>query len=131
MTRILVTTDVSELGHGALAHAHRVADREGAAPPPVSAHRCPRGGSVHWRVMPRVPVKPEVMSPVGGEAQLRAAVEAGADAVFFGVNPARDQAGRAGRADGPRFIATSAAGLNPRCASCGRNVGHGRPDGDR
>ncbi|GGK13906.1 protease [Deinococcus malanensis] len=26
------------------------------------------------------------MSPVGGEAQLRAAVEAGADAVFFGVN---------------------------------------------
>lgn len=36
--------------------------------------------------MPRVRVKPEVMSPVGGEAQLRAAVEAGADAVFFGVN---------------------------------------------
>lgn len=31
--------------------------------------------------------KPEVMSPVGGYAQLRAAVEAGADAVFFGVNP--------------------------------------------
>ena len=33
MTRILVTTDVSELGHGALAHPHRVAGREGAAPP--------------------------------------------------------------------------------------------------
>lgn len=31
--------------------------------------------------------KPEVMSPVGGHAQLQAAVEAGADAVFFGVNP--------------------------------------------
>lgn len=29
--------------------------------------------------------KPEVMSPVGGLSQLRAAVEAGADAVFFGV----------------------------------------------
>lgn len=29
--------------------------------------------------------KPEVMSPVGGHEQLRAAVEAGADAVFFGV----------------------------------------------
>ncbi|WP_438503487.1 DUF3656 domain-containing U32 family peptidase [Deinococcus alpinitundrae] len=29
--------------------------------------------------------KPEVMSPVGGWPQLRAAVEAGADAVFFGV----------------------------------------------
>ncbi|EYB67738.1 peptidase U32 [Deinococcus phoenicis] len=30
-------------------------------------------------------MKPEVMSPVGGWPQLRAAVEAGADAVFFGV----------------------------------------------
>ena len=45
---------------------------------------------------PRPPRKPEVMSPVGGEAQLRAAVEAGADAVFFGVNPLRGS----GRADG-------------------------------
>ena len=44
--------------------------------------------------MPRPRVKPEVMSPVGGEAQLRAAVEAGADAVFFGVNFGH------GRADG-------------------------------
>ncbi|WP_103128468.1 U32 family peptidase [Deinococcus aerius] len=35
--------------------------------------------------MPRARVKPEVMSPVGGWPQLRAAVEAGADAVFFGV----------------------------------------------
>ncbi|WP_425430315.1 DUF3656 domain-containing U32 family peptidase [Deinococcus planocerae] len=33
----------------------------------------------------RARVKPEVMSPVGGWPQLRAAVEAGADAVFFGV----------------------------------------------
>ncbi|WP_417323648.1 hypothetical protein [Deinococcus caeni] len=61
--------------------------------------------------MPRVPVKPEVMSPVGGEAQLRAAVEAGADAVFFGVNPARDQAGRAGRADGAGFHARAKVGF--------------------
>ncbi|MFC3834527.1 MULTISPECIES: U32 family peptidase [Deinococcus] len=44
--------------------------------------------------MPRPRVKPEVMSPVGGDAQLRAAVEAGADAVFFGVNFGH------GRADG-------------------------------
>ncbi len=36
------------------------------------------------------------MSPVGGEAQLRAALEAGADAVFFGVNPLAGD----GRADG-------------------------------
>ncbi|WP_425147040.1 DUF3656 domain-containing U32 family peptidase [Deinococcus sp.] len=34
----------------------------------------------------RTPVKPEVMSPVGGHAQLQAAVEAGADAVFFGLD---------------------------------------------
>ncbi|MFN4251022.1 DUF3656 domain-containing protein [Deinococcus sp.] len=61
--------------------------------------------------MPRVPVKPEVMSPVGGEAQLRAAVEAGADAVFFGVNPARDQVGRAGRADGAGFHARAKVGF--------------------
>lgn len=32
------------------------------------------------------------MSPVGGEAQLRAAVEAGADAVFFGVNAPKGDA---------------------------------------
>lgn len=49
-------------------------------------------------------VKPEVMSPVGGQAQLRAAVEAGADAVFFGVNPL----GGGGRADG------SGAGFHAR-----------------
>ena len=36
------------------------------------------------------------MSPVGGHAQLKAAVEAGADAVFFGVNPLP----QSGRADG-------------------------------
>ncbi len=36
------------------------------------------------------------MSPVGGHAQLKAAVEAGADAVFFGVNPLQGD----GRADG-------------------------------
>ena len=35
---------------------------------------------------PRTPVKPEVMSPVGGYPQLQAAVEAGADAVFFGLD---------------------------------------------
>ncbi|WP_278911846.1 U32 family peptidase [Deinococcus wulumuqiensis] len=46
--------------------------------------------------MPRPAVKPEVMSPVGGHAQLKAAVEAGADAVFFGVNPLP----QSGRADG-------------------------------
>lgn len=40
-------------------------------------------------------MKPEVMSPVGGLAQLKAAVEAGADAVYFGVNPLGE-----GRADG-------------------------------
>lgn len=44
----------------------------------------------------RLHKKPEVMSPVGGQAQLKAAVEAGADAVFFGVNPLQDT----GRADG-------------------------------
>ncbi|MFC4427527.1 U32 family peptidase [Deinococcus navajonensis] len=42
--------------------------------------------------MSRVRQKPEVMSPVGGEAQLRAAVEAGADAVFFGVNAPKGDA---------------------------------------
>ena len=36
--------------------------------------------------VPRERVKPEVMSPVGGWAQLHAAVEAGADAVFFGLD---------------------------------------------
>ncbi|GAA5512248.1 hypothetical protein Dcar01_00962 [Deinococcus carri] len=41
--------------------------------------------------MARARVKPEVMSPVGGWPQLRAAVEAGADAVFFGVQPAQGQ----------------------------------------
>ncbi|MHA0037300.1 U32 family peptidase [Deinococcus sp. PESE-13] len=46
--------------------------------------------------VPRQRRKPEVMSPVGGHAQLKAAVEAGADAVFFGVNPLPDS----GRADG-------------------------------
>lgn len=45
--------------------------------------------------MARKRVKPEVMSPVGGEAQLRAAIEAGADAVYFGVNAPVD-GGRAG-----------------------------------
>lgn len=49
--------------------------------------------------MARARVKPEVMSPVGGHAQLRAAVEAGADAVFFGVNaPAGDARGFHARA---------------------------------
>ncbi|WP_245621344.1 U32 family peptidase [Deinococcus soli (ex Cha et al. 2016)] len=52
--------------------------------------------------------KPEVMSPVGGEAQLRAAVEAGADAVFFGVNPARGE----GRADGAGFHARAKVGFD-------------------
>ncbi|MFC4639521.1 U32 family peptidase [Deinococcus hohokamensis] len=42
--------------------------------------------------MSRAIRKPEVMSPVGGEAQLRAAVEAGADAVFFGVNAPKGDA---------------------------------------
>ncbi|MBB5294051.1 U32 family peptidase [Deinococcus metallilatus] len=41
--------------------------------------------------MARARVKPEVMSPVGGWPQLRAAVEAGADAVFFGVQSTRGQ----------------------------------------
>ncbi|WP_407538697.1 U32 family peptidase [Deinococcus radiomollis] len=36
--------------------------------------------------VPRSRVKPEVMSPVGGWPQLHAAVEAGADAVFFGLD---------------------------------------------
>ena len=30
--------------------------------------------------------KPELMSPAGGWPQLRAAIEAGADAVYFGLN---------------------------------------------
>ncbi len=34
---------------------------------------------------PRTPRKPELMSPVGGWPQLKAALEAGADAVFFGL----------------------------------------------
>ena len=34
----------------------------------------------------RTPRKPELMSPAGGLPQLRAAVEAGADAVFFGLD---------------------------------------------
>ncbi|PYE56499.1 U32 family peptidase [Deinococcus yavapaiensis] len=36
--------------------------------------------------MPRTPVKPELMSPAGGWPQLKAAVEAGADAVYFGLD---------------------------------------------
>ncbi|WP_045233369.1 peptidase U32 family protein, partial [Deinococcus pimensis] len=36
--------------------------------------------------MPRPRVKPELMSPAGGWPQLRAAVEAGADAVYFGLD---------------------------------------------
>ena len=40
------------------------------------AFACPRQSA---------PIKPEVMSPVGGWPQLHAAVQAGADAVFFGV----------------------------------------------
>ncbi len=35
--------------------------------------------------MSRAPCKPELMSPAGGLPQLRAAVEAGADAVYFGL----------------------------------------------
>ena len=52
------------------------------------------------------------MSPVGGLPQLRAAVEAGADAVFFGVNPARDRQVRAeGRQDGAGFHARAKVGF--------------------
>ncbi|GGM09250.1 protease [Deinococcus aerophilus] len=47
------------------------------------------------------------MSPVGGFPQLKAAVEAGADAVFFGVNPARG----AGRQDGAGFHARAKVGF--------------------
>lgn len=36
--------------------------------------------------IPRKRVKPELMSPAGGWPQLRAAVEAGADAVYFGLD---------------------------------------------
>ncbi len=57
--------------------------------------------------MPRTPTKPEVMSPVGGLPQLRAAVEAGADAVFFGVNPVRGE----GRQDGAGFHARAKVGF--------------------
>jgi U32 family peptidase len=35
--------------------------------------------------MSRVPCKPELMSPAGGMPQLHAAIEAGADAVYFGL----------------------------------------------
>ncbi|MBB6016601.1 DUF3656 domain-containing protein [Deinococcus radiopugnans] len=58
--------------------------------------------------MLRPRIKPEVMSPVGGFPQLKAAVEAGADAVFFGVNPARG----AGRADGAGFHARAKVGFD-------------------
>lgn len=51
--------------------------------------------------------KPEVMSPVGGHAQLKAAVEAGADAVFFGVNPPEQS-----RADGTK--SATKAGFHAR-----------------
>ena len=57
--------------------------------------------------MSRPRIKPEVMSPVGGFPQLKAAVEAGADAVFFGVNPARG----AGRQDGAGFHARAKVGF--------------------
>ncbi|CAM3625958.1 U32 family peptidase [Deinococcus frigens] len=58
--------------------------------------------------MPRSRIKPEVMSPVGGFPQLKAAVEAGADAVFFGVNPARGE----GRSDGAGFHARAKVGFD-------------------
>ncbi|CAM4343989.1 U32 family peptidase [Deinococcus marmoris] len=58
--------------------------------------------------MLRPRVKPEVMSPVGGFPQLKAAVEAGADAVFFGVNPASGE----GRADGAGFHARAKVGFD-------------------
>ncbi len=48
------------------------------------------------------------MSPVGGFPQLKAAVEAGADAVFFGVNPASGE----GRADGAGFHARAKVGFD-------------------
>ena len=35
---------------------------------------------------PSVPCKPEVMSPAGHWPQLHAAIEAGADAVYFGLH---------------------------------------------
>lgn len=57
--------------------------------------------------MSRPPRKPEVMSPVGGYPQLRAAVEAGADAVFFGVNPPK----AAARQDGAGFHARAKVGF--------------------
>ncbi|MDV6373883.1 U32 family peptidase [Deinococcus arenicola] len=58
--------------------------------------------------MLRPRIKPEVMSPVGGHTQLKAAVEAGADAVFFGVNPAKGE----GRADGAGFHARAKVGFD-------------------
>ena len=45
----------------------------------------PAESSLASSSQPPARFKPEVMSPVGGWPQLRAAVEAGADAVFFGV----------------------------------------------
>ncbi|GHG01165.1 protease [Deinococcus piscis] len=51
--------------------------------------------------------KPEVMAPAGGRAQIRAAIEAGADAVFFGVNPPEAQA----RAGGAGFHARAKVGI--------------------
>lgn len=52
--------------------------------------------------------KPEVMSPAGGRAQIRAAIEAGADAVFFGVNPPEAEA----RAGGAGFHARAKVGIS-------------------
>lgn len=58
-------------------------------------------------MLPTQPRKPEVMSPVGGLPQLRAAVEAGADAVFFGVNPPQGE----GRQGGAGFHARAKVGI--------------------
>ncbi|MFN8178021.1 MAG: DUF3656 domain-containing protein [bacterium] len=54
-----------------------------------------------------LPTKPEVMSPAGGWPQLRAAVEAGADAVYFGLRhfTARAKAGF-GKGELPEAIRT-------------------------
>jgi collagenase-like PrtC family protease len=43
----------------------------------------PSAGPAHG---PREIVKPEILAPAGGWPQMRAAVEAGADAVYFGLN---------------------------------------------
>ncbi|ADY26655.1 peptidase U32 [Deinococcus proteolyticus MRP] len=51
--------------------------------------------------------KPEVMAPAGGRAQIRAAIEAGADAVFFGVNPPEAEA----RQGGAGFHARAKVGI--------------------